>query len=62
VKVYAREGADGPVFFHKDGYTDLRGVFDYASVSARPDVSGLEFSLLVLRDGLGSCILHAPAP
>ena len=32
VKVYARL-ADGSVKFHKDGYTDQRGKFDYASVS-----------------------------
>ena len=32
VKVYAKL-ADGTVKFHKDGYTDLRGRFDYASVS-----------------------------
>ncbi|HUR55934.1 MAG TPA: hypothetical protein VMZ71_17495 [Gemmataceae bacterium] len=31
-KVYARL-ADGSVKFHKDGYTDLRGRFDYASVN-----------------------------
>ncbi|MBL8898444.1 MAG: hypothetical protein JNM84_12480, partial [Planctomycetes bacterium] len=32
VKVYAREPG-GKVRFHKDGYTDLRGRFDYASIS-----------------------------
>ena len=32
VKVYARL-ADGTVKFHKDGYTDHRGRFDYATVS-----------------------------
>ena len=30
VKVFV-EGMDGTVRFHKDGYTDLRGMFDYAS-------------------------------
>ena len=30
VKVYA-ESRDGKVAFHKDGYTDLRGKFDYLS-------------------------------
>ncbi len=33
VKVYARLG-DGGVRFLKDGYTDLRGKFDYASVNS----------------------------
>ncbi len=32
VKAYVRT-QDGQVKFHKDGYTDLRGRFDYASVS-----------------------------
>jgi hypothetical protein len=32
VKVYAKQ-SDGGVRFHKDGYTDLRGRFDYASLS-----------------------------
>ena len=30
VKVYT-QGADGEAVFHKDGYTDLRGKFDYLS-------------------------------
>jgi hypothetical protein len=34
VKVYAR-GAGGTVRFYKDGYTDLRGRFDYARCPAR---------------------------
>ena len=33
VKVYARLG-DGTVRFFKDGYTDLRGKFDYASLNS----------------------------
>ena len=62
VKVFARAASGGPAAFHKDGYTDLRGVFDYASVSARPNVAGLEFSVLVLRPGFGSRILRVSAP
>lgn len=33
IKVYA-ENKDGEVVFHKDGYTDLRGKFDYLSHTA----------------------------
>jgi hypothetical protein len=33
VKVYA-ETRDGKITFHKDGYTDLRGKFDYLSHTA----------------------------
>ena len=36
VKVYARL-QDGTVRFFKDGYTDLRGRFDYASLNSGPD-------------------------
>ena len=32
VKVY-REEANGTVTFHKDGYTDRRGLFDYVAVN-----------------------------
>ncbi len=62
VKVFARPASGGPAVFHKDGYTDLRGVFDYASVSARPDVDGLEFAILVVHDDAGSRTLRVPAP
>jgi hypothetical protein len=33
VKVYARL-KDGQIRFYKDGYTDLRGIFDYASLNS----------------------------
>jgi len=33
VKAFAKEN-NGSVFFYKDGYTDLVGRFDYASISA----------------------------
>ena len=39
VKVYA-ELEDGQVRFHKDGYTDLRGRFDYVSLSGRERPAG----------------------
>ena len=62
VKVFARPAGGGAAVFHKDGYTDLRGVFDYASVSARPDVDGLEFAILVVHDQAGSRTLRVLAP
>lgn len=61
VKVYVRL-SDGTVKFHKDGYTDLRGKFDYASVST-PDTSPIaRFSILVLSDEFGALIKETNPP
>jgi hypothetical protein len=61
VKVYAKL-ADGSVKFHKDGYTDLRGRFDYASVNT-PERRAIErFSVLVLSDDKGALIREAAPP
>lgn len=61
VKVYARF-TDGSVRFFKDGYTDLRGAFDYASLST-DDLDRTErFALLVLDQKLGALILEATPP
>src|SRR5206468_2820873 len=61
VKVYARL-ADGTVKFHKDGYTDVRGRFDYASVNT-PERRAIEkFSILVLSDDRGAVIREAAPP
>ncbi len=61
VKTYARL-ADGTVKFHKDGYTDHRGKFDYASVST-PERSGIaKFSILVLSETQGALIRETSPP
>lgn len=61
VKVYVRL-ADGTVKFHKDGYTDLRGKFDYASVST-PDTSPIaRFSILILSEEFGALIKETNPP
>ena len=61
VKVYAKL-ADGSVKFHKDGYTDLRGRFDYVSVNT-PERQAIErFSVLVLSDDRGALIREAAPP
>jgi hypothetical protein len=61
VKVYAKL-ADGRVKFHKDGYTDLRGRFDYATVST-PEAGGIErYAVLVLSDDRGAAIREASPP
>ena len=61
VKVYAKL-ADGQVKFHKDGYTDLRGRFDYARVNT-PDRQAVQrFAVLVLSDDHGATIREAAPP
>jgi len=61
VKVYARM-ADGGVRFFKDGYTDLRGRFDYASVSGEQQTGAERFSILVLSDELGAQVREVAPP
>ncbi|HTL38273.1 MAG TPA: hypothetical protein VL326_34320 [Kofleriaceae bacterium] len=61
VKVYARHRG-GAVEFYKDGYTDLRGWFDYATLSTN-DLDRVErFAILVVSDQAGSAILEAGPP
>ena len=61
VKVYARQ-AGGGVRFYKDGYTDLRGRFDYATLST-DDLDRVErFAILVVSDESGATVLEAPPP
>lgn len=64
VKVYARR-ANGQAVFFKDGYTDLRGRFDYATVnaSADDDLGNVQrFAILVLSDEYGAVVREAPPP
>jgi len=61
VKVYAKE-SDGTVRFHKDGYTDLRGRFDYASVSGENATGATRFAVLVLSDEYGARIREVAPP
>jgi hypothetical protein len=61
VKVYARM-QDGRVRFYKDGYTDLRGRFDYTSLNT-DELDGVErFSVLLLSDEDSAVIREAAAP
>ncbi len=61
VKVYAKL-SDGSVKFHKDGYTDLRGRFDYASVNT-PERQAIDrFAILVLSDDRGAVIREVAPP
>ena len=60
VKVYART-KDGVKFF-KDGYTDLRGKFDYANVSTTGLGRVERFSILVMSEDHGATVLEAAVP
>jgi hypothetical protein len=61
VKVYARH-ADGQVRFFKDGYTDLRGQFDYASLSTDDLDTTQKLSILVLHPERGALIREVAPP
>jgi hypothetical protein len=61
IKVYAKL-ADGSVKFHKDGYTELRGRFDYASVNT-PERQAIQRSaVLILSEDHGAGIKEAAPP
>ena len=60
VKVYA-DTAKGVKFF-KDGYTDLRGKFDYASVSSTGIGEVRKFSVLVMSEEQGATVIEASVP
>ena len=61
VKVYAKHN-DGSVRFYKDGYTDLRGIFDYASLSTSDWASVSRYSILVLHPDYGAWIQECETP
>ena len=61
VKVYVRDASGRETKFHKDGYTDMRGAFDYASISTDSEFKPAEFAILVLPETLGASIQRIPA-
>ena len=61
VKVYVRL-ADGRVRFHKDGYTDLRGRFDYSSLNTNELDHVERFALLILSEDHGAIVREAAPP
>ena len=48
--------------FYKDGYTDRRGWFDYATVSTHDVEEVGEFALLVVAEGVGSAVRQVKPP
>jgi hypothetical protein len=61
VKVFAKM-KDGSVKFYKDGYTDLRGKFNYLSLNTDQLKSLAKFSVFIMHDELGSFIKECNAP
>jgi hypothetical protein len=61
VKVYAQM-RDGSVRFYKDGYTDLRGRFDFASLNTNALDIAKKFSILILSDEFGALVREANPP
>ncbi|KAK2951295.1 putative Actin-binding protein [Blattamonas nauphoetae] len=64
VKVYGRRGTQEPKFL-KDGFTDLTGSFDYASVSMEDgsgSVGGQKLSILVVSQENGCDVVEVQAP
>jgi len=60
VKVYAQSCEDRSVSFFKDGYTDVRGRFDFNSLSTDQLRSTKRLSILVKTDQYGSVIKEVP--
>jgi len=60
VKVYAE--IDGQPQFYKDGYTDLRGKFDYASLSTDEIERASRFSILVMSESNGALVEETKPP
>jgi hypothetical protein len=60
VKVFAE--ANGAPVFYKDGYTDLRGKFDYASLSTADLDHTARFSILIMSDSLGATVREVLPP
>jgi hypothetical protein len=61
VKVYMKTKA-GEVKFFKDGYTDLRGRFDYASLNTNELDNAGRLAVLVLSPELGAVVREAAPP
>ena len=61
VKVYSRT-PNGEVKFYKDGYTDLRGRFDYTSLNTNEINAVQRFSLLVMSDDRGAIVREVTPP
>jgi hypothetical protein len=53
---------DGSVGFYKDGYTDLRGRFDYVSLNTDELDRVEKFAMLILSEKSGAIVKEASPP
>jgi hypothetical protein len=53
---------DGGVQFYRDGYTDLRGRFDYTSLSTNEIDNVDRFAILIMTDSDGAIVREAAPP
>lgn len=63
VKVFVKTTSDSSLFF-KDGFTDIRGKFEYAKASSSSQTNKsdmLKFAIFISHDTLGSIIKVADA-
>lgn len=61
VKCYAKY-KDGRVAFYKDGYSDFRGSFDYASLNSNGIQTVAHFAIFVSHPRFGSTVIRAAPP
>lgn len=61
VKVFCKD-ASGNELFYRDGFTDIRGKFEYANSSGRSTGSVKKFAILVSHDEYGQTIKEVDPP
>ena len=61
VKCFAKYKDDSVAFF-RDGYTDLRGRFDYALSSANDITQVKQFAIFIYSEDHGAIIRECPPP
>ena len=61
MKVYVKSRS-GKSEFLKDGFTDIRGYFDYFSVSSNVGKNAEKVAVFVDKEGYGSCIREMMPP
>jgi hypothetical protein len=61
IKCFAKMN-NGQIRFFKDGYTDLRGSFDFASMNTSGSTNAKQFRILVLSKEFGASIFDSTPP
>jgi hypothetical protein len=61
IKCFAKKN-NGTVSFYKDGYTDIRGTFEYTSVHSSDFSDVQDFSILVFSSSFGALIKQTKPP